>query len=70
MVNPSADQFLELSDLPHFNSNDWLHCCSIALINEPSRSSTFAAIHRIKAEGDSSLSIRIYENRYGIAQQK
>lgn len=51
MVNPSADQFLELSDLPHFNPNDWLHCCSIALINEPSRSSTFAAIHRIKAEG-------------------
>lgn len=51
MVNPSADQFLDLSDLPHFNSNDWLHCCSIALINEPSRSTTFEAIHRIKAEG-------------------
>ncbi|VEI58933.1 fructokinase [Pasteurella multocida] len=51
MVNPSADQFLDLSDLPHFNSNDWLHCCSIALINEPSRSTTFEAIRRIKAEG-------------------
>ncbi|HDR1020878.1 TPA: aminoimidazole riboside kinase [Pasteurella multocida] len=51
MVNPSADQFLDLSDLPHFNSKDWLHCCSIALINEPSRSTTFEAIRRIKAEG-------------------
>lgn len=51
MVNPSADQFLDLSDLPHFNSTDWLHCCSIALINEPSRSTTFEAIRRIKAEG-------------------
>ncbi|QIW15388.1 aminoimidazole riboside kinase [Pasteurellaceae bacterium RH1A] len=51
MVNPSADQFLETGDLPSFEAGDWLHCCSIALINEPSRSSTLEAIRRIKAAG-------------------
>ncbi|MDU8924423.1 aminoimidazole riboside kinase [Pasteurellaceae bacterium LIM206] len=49
MVNPSADQFLQVSDLPHFNAGEWLHCCSIALINNPSRETTFEAIRRIKA---------------------
>ena len=43
MVNPSADQFLQ--------ANEWLHCCSIALINNPSRETTFEAIRRIKAAG-------------------
>ena len=51
MVNPSADQFLEVTDLPHFNRNEWLHCCSIALINNPSRSTTIEAIRRIKQAG-------------------
>lgn len=51
MINPSADQFLEVSDLPQFHKNEWLHCCSIALINEPSRSTTFEAIRRIKEVG-------------------
>lgn len=51
MVNPSADQFLEIGDLPHFQSGDFLHCCSIALINEPSRSTTLEAIRRIKEVG-------------------
>ena len=37
MVNPSADQFLQVADLPNFQANEWLHCCSIALINNPSR---------------------------------
>ncbi len=51
MVNPSADQFLEVSDLPIFHQGEWLHCCSIALINEPSRSTTIEAIRRIKEAG-------------------
>lgn len=51
MVNPSADQFLEINDLPNFRAGEWLHCCSIALINEPSRSTTFEAIRRIKQAG-------------------
>jgi fructokinase len=51
MVNPSADQFLQVADLPNFQANEWLHCCSIALINNPSRETTFEAIRRIKAAG-------------------
>lgn len=51
MVNPSADQFLQASDLPPFQQGEWLHCCSIALINNPSREATFEAIRRIKAAG-------------------
>ncbi|OOF60444.1 aminoimidazole riboside kinase [Rodentibacter pneumotropicus] len=51
MVNPSADQFLQTSDLPPFQSGEWLHCCSIALINNPSREATFEAIRRIKVAG-------------------
>lgn len=51
MVNPSADQFLQVADLPNFQANEWLHCCSIALINNPSREATFEAIRRIKSVG-------------------
>lgn len=51
MVNPSADQFLQISDLPEFRQGDFLHCCSIALINDPSRSTTIEAIRRVKAAG-------------------
>lgn len=51
MVNPSADQFLEIGDLPTFQARDWLHCCSIALINDPSRSTTLEAIKRIQQAG-------------------
>lgn len=53
MVKPSADQFLQASDIPNFKQDDWLHVCSIALANEPSRSSTFEAIERIKKAGGS-----------------
>lgn len=53
MVKPSADQFLQISDIPDFKQGDWLHVCSIALANEPSRSSTFEAIERIKKAGGS-----------------
>lgn len=51
MVNPSADQFLEVGDLPVFQQGDWLHCCSIALINNPSRATTLEAIRRVKEVG-------------------
>ncbi|WP_150539881.1 aminoimidazole riboside kinase [Actinobacillus vicugnae] len=51
MVNPSADQFLEVGDLPTFQKGDFLHCCSIALINDPSRSTTIEAIRRVKEVG-------------------
>ncbi|MGB2079783.1 MAG: aminoimidazole riboside kinase [Vibrio sp.] len=51
MVKPSADQFTQLDDIPHFQANQWLHVCSIALANEPSRHTTFEAMKRIKAAG-------------------
>ncbi|WNJ94866.1 aminoimidazole riboside kinase [Vibrio ruber] len=53
MVKPSADQFLTTDDIPHFQPNEWLHVCSIALANEPSRSSTLTAIQQIKQAGGS-----------------
>ncbi|MDW6093259.1 aminoimidazole riboside kinase [Vibrio rhizosphaerae] len=53
MVKPSADQFLTTDDIPQFQANEWLHVCSIALANEPSRSATIAAIQQIKQAGGS-----------------
>lgn len=51
MVSPSADLFLQPSDLPTFQSSEWLHVCSIALSQEPSRSTTFTAMENIRAAG-------------------
>ncbi|NOH81632.1 aminoimidazole riboside kinase [Vibrio sp. RE86] len=51
MVKPSADQFLRTEDIPQFNAGEWLHVCSIALANEPSRSSTLTAMKQIKEAG-------------------
>ncbi|MCL9773777.1 aminoimidazole riboside kinase [Vibrio methylphosphonaticus] len=51
MVKPSADQFLVQEDIPKFEAKQWLHLCSIALANEPSRSSTMSAMESIKAAG-------------------
>lgn len=51
MVKPSADQFLQPQDVPAFQKDEWLHVCSIALANEPSRSTTLAAMKAIKAAG-------------------
>lgn len=51
MVKPSADQFLQPQDVPVFQKDEWLHVCSIALANEPSRSTTLAAMKAIKAAG-------------------
>lgn len=51
MVQPSADLFLQPDDLPAFQRGEWLHLCSIALSQEPSRSAAFAAMERIRAAG-------------------
>ncbi|WP_038174415.1 aminoimidazole riboside kinase [Vibrio pacinii] len=51
MVKPSADQFLVEQDIPPFKTGQWLHVCSIALANEPSRSTTLEAMRRIKSAG-------------------
>ncbi len=51
MVKPSADQFTQIDDIPEFSAGQWLHVCSIALANEPSRSTTFTAMEQIKAAG-------------------
>lgn len=51
MVKPSADQFIQLDDIPTFSAGEWLHVCSIALANEPSRSTTFTALKKMKAAG-------------------
>lgn len=51
MVRPSADLFLETTDLPQFSAGEWLHCCSIALSAEPSRTATLTAMQRIRAAG-------------------
>lgn len=49
MVRPSADLFIQPSDLPEFRKGEWLHLCSIALSQEPSRGTAFEAMRRIKA---------------------
>jgi len=49
MVKPSADQFMTREDIPGFGAGQWLHACSIALANEPSRNSTLLAMERIKS---------------------
>ncbi|MEI7187622.1 aminoimidazole riboside kinase [Dickeya dianthicola] len=49
MVRPSADLFLQPSDLPEFQRSEWLHLCSIALSREPSRSTALEAIQRVRA---------------------
>jgi len=51
MVKPSADQFTQPQDVPSFAKGEWLHFCSIALANEPSRGTTLAAVEAIKSAG-------------------
>lgn len=51
MVRPSADQFLTPNELPRFDAGQWLLTCSIALANEPVRSSCLQAMAAIKAAG-------------------
>ncbi len=71
MVKPSADQFFTAQDIPPFRAGQWLHCCSIALANEPSRSATFEAIDRIKQAGgffsfDPNLREEVWSNQSEI----
>lgn len=51
MVKPSADQFFSIEDIPQFTYGQWMHSCSIALANEPSRSTTLEAMQRMKSAG-------------------
>ncbi|UUM31860.1 aminoimidazole riboside kinase [Vibrio japonicus] len=51
MVKPSADQFTQPEDIPAFTKGEWLHFCSIALANEPSRGTTLAAVQAMKNAG-------------------
>lgn len=51
MVRPGADLFLQTTDIPAFSAGQFLHLCSIALSAEPSRSSAFLAMAKIKAAG-------------------
>ena len=51
MVRPSADLFLETTDLPRWRHGEWLHLCSIALSAEPSRTSAFTAMTAIRHAG-------------------
>ncbi|EID9896428.1 aminoimidazole riboside kinase [Escherichia coli] len=51
MVCPSADLFLETTDLPCWRHGEWLHLCSIALSAEPSRTSAFTAMTAIRHAG-------------------
>ncbi|EFC6019996.1 aminoimidazole riboside kinase [Escherichia coli] len=51
MVRPSADLFLETTDLPCWRHGEWLHLCSIALSAEPSRISAFTAMTAIRHAG-------------------
>ena len=51
MVRPSADLFLQSTDIPAFKAGQFLHLCSISLSAEPSRSSAFLAMAQIKAAG-------------------
>ncbi len=67
MVIPSADQFLQTDDLPQFNRGEWLHCCSIALLNNPSQQATLSAMQQIKQIGgmvsfDPNLRESLWEN--------
>ncbi|OOE48365.1 aminoimidazole riboside kinase [Salinivibrio kushneri] len=51
MVKPSADQFVQPYDFPLFEKGQWLHACSIALANEPSRSATLGAMQAYRDKG-------------------
>jgi fructokinase len=51
MVRPSADLFLQPTDIPSFEKGQFLHLCSISLSAEPSRASAFLAMAQMKKAG-------------------
>lgn len=70
MVRPSADLFLQPEDLPAFQAGEWLHLCSIALSQEPSRSAAFQAMERIGAvRGNVSFDPNIREDLWPDLQE-
>ncbi|MBD1559022.1 aminoimidazole riboside kinase [Vibrio sp. S9_S30] len=71
MVRPSADQYTQPEDIPNFQSGEWLHICSIALANEPARTTTLLAMQRIKEAGgyisfDPNLRHEVWANQEDI----
>lgn len=67
LVRPSADLFLQATDLPPFSAGEWLHLCSIALSREPSRTTALQAMMAIRATGghvsfDPNLRPAVWEN--------
>nr|WP_306416383.1 MULTISPECIES: aminoimidazole riboside kinase [unclassified Vibrio] len=71
MVKPSADQFFAEQDIPMFSEHEWMHSCSIALANEPSRGATLEAMKRIKGAGgyvsfDPNLRNEVWSNQAEI----
>lgn len=71
MVRPSADQFTQPEDIPNFQPGEWLHICSIALANEPARSTTLLAMQRVKKAGgyvsfDPNLRHEVWANQEDI----
>lgn len=48
MVKPSADQFMQVTDVPVFEKGQWLHLCSIALANQPSREASLSAMQAMR----------------------
>ena len=73
MVRPSADLFLSKEDLPEFQQHEWLHCCSIALSAEPSRSTVFTAMQRMHKAGgfisfDPNIREDLWEDRAQLRQ--
>ena len=67
MVKPKCGPVLTSQWFTAFQQGEWLHCCSIALINNPSREATFEAIRRIKAAGGFFSLTQIYVNHFGLA---
>ncbi|MFT6905147.1 MAG: fructokinase [Oleiphilaceae bacterium] len=74
MVKPSADQFIDVIDIPKFSQGNWLHCCSIALANEPSRTTTLTAMKSMKTAGgfisfDPNLRAELWTNSNEMKEQ-
>lgn len=69
LVNPSADQFLTIDSLPHFEQ-DILHFCSLALVSEECRNTLTSAITKVKGQGGLlSFDINLREQMWSDRQQ-
>lgn len=74
LVQPSADLMLTVSDLPSFQPGDWLHFCSIALLQDPSRATCYAAIEQLHQAGgrfsfDPNIRLDLWHNQDALTQQ-